>query len=182
MKYRQKAEDTEYLKKRIAVSSIPFSFFCTHANACTRNVFEHGHTHTLKYMYRVHSPLCVLVCMFKVLSTLCVHVCMLFACTCTCTCSMYIHTTCITMCTCTPCTKFICTCTCFTSSSSFNPISTLSQDLKQQNELMLETKSLLEQKAASLTSRADSVDELQAEIASMRVQIDSLNQVGSCRN
>lgn len=49
-------------------------------------------------------------------------------------------------------------------------------DLKQQNELMLETKSLLEQKAASLTSRADSVDELQAEIASMRVQIDSLNQ------
>ena len=44
---------------------------------------------------------------------------------------------------------------------------------------MLETKSLLEQKAASLTARADSVDELQAEIAAMRVQIDSLNQVGT---
>ncbi len=51
------------------------------------------------------------------------------------------------------------------------------QDLKQQNELMLETKSLLEQKAASLTARAEAVDDLETELAALRVQLDSLNQV-----
>ena len=50
------------------------------------------------------------------------------------------------------------------------------QDLKQQNELMLETKSLLEQKAASLTARADMVDDLQTELASLRAQTESLAQ------
>lgn len=50
------------------------------------------------------------------------------------------------------------------------------QDLKQQNELMLETKSLLEQKAASLTARADMVDDLQTELASLRAQAESLSQ------
>jgi hypothetical protein len=49
-------------------------------------------------------------------------------------------------------------------------------DLKQQNELMLETKSLLEQKAASLTARADMVDDLQTELASLRAQTESLAQ------
>lgn len=41
---------------------------------------------------------------------------------------------------------------------------------------MIETKTLLEQKVASLTTKADSVDELQIEIASYRVQLDALNQ------
>ena len=50
------------------------------------------------------------------------------------------------------------------------------QDLKQQNELMLETKSLLEQKGASLTARADMVDDLQTELASLRAQVESLTQ------
>lgn len=48
------------------------------------------------------------------------------------------------------------------------------QDLKQQNELMLETKSLLEQKADSLQSRSDALDELQEIHASMKVQMESL--------
>ena len=42
---------------------------------------------------------------------------------------------------------------------------------------MLETKALLEQKAISLTARAESVDELQEEMASIKVQLESLNQV-----
>ena len=42
---------------------------------------------------------------------------------------------------------------------------------------MLETKSLLEQKAASLTARAETVDDLQAELAALRVQVESVNQV-----
>ena len=50
------------------------------------------------------------------------------------------------------------------------------QDLKQQNELMLETKSLLEQKATSLTARADMVDDLQTDLASLRAQTESLTQ------
>ena len=50
------------------------------------------------------------------------------------------------------------------------------QDLKQQNELMLETKSLLEQKAASLTARAAMVDDLQTELASLRAQVEFLTQ------
>ena len=50
------------------------------------------------------------------------------------------------------------------------------QELKQQNELMIETKTLLEQKVTTLTSKADSVDELQVEIASYKVQLDALNQ------
>ena len=41
---------------------------------------------------------------------------------------------------------------------------------------MQETKTLLEQKVLSLTSRAESVDELQVEVASYKVQIDALNQ------
>jgi len=49
--------------------------------------------------------------------------------------------------------------------------------LKQQNDLMVETKALLEQKAISLTARAESVDELQEELASIKVQLESLNQV-----
>lgn len=50
------------------------------------------------------------------------------------------------------------------------------QELKQQNELMAETKTLLEQKVTTLTSRADTVDDLQAEVASLKVQVDALNQ------
>lgn len=46
--------------------------------------------------------------------------------------------------------------------------------MKQQNELMLETKSLLEQKADSLQSRSDALDELQEIHASMKVQMESL--------
>ena len=42
---------------------------------------------------------------------------------------------------------------------------------------MVETKALLEQKAISLTARAESVDELQEEMASIKVQLESLNQV-----
>lgn len=42
---------------------------------------------------------------------------------------------------------------------------------------MVETKALLEQKAISLTARAESVDELQEELASIKVQLESLNQV-----
>ncbi|XP_019849313.1 PREDICTED: girdin-like [Amphimedon queenslandica] len=49
-------------------------------------------------------------------------------------------------------------------------------ELKQQNELMIETKTLLEQKVTSLTSKADTVDDLQVEIASYKVQLDALNQ------
>ena len=41
---------------------------------------------------------------------------------------------------------------------------------------MIETKTLLEQKVTTLTSKADSVDELQVEIASYKVQLDALNQ------
>ena len=41
---------------------------------------------------------------------------------------------------------------------------------------MAETKALLEQKATNLTVRADMVDELQGEIASYKVQVESLNQ------
>ena len=41
---------------------------------------------------------------------------------------------------------------------------------------MLETKSLLEQKGASLTARADMVDDLQTELASLRAQVESLTQ------
>ena len=52
----------------------------------------------------------------------------------------------------------------------------LSQDLKQQNDLMTETKSLLEQKAASLAAKADTVDDLQTELASFRAQVESLAQ------
>ena len=51
-----------------------------------------------------------------------------------------------------------------------------SQDLKQQNELQLETRSLLEQRAAALAARADTVDELEEERASLRVQLESLHQ------
>ena len=54
------------------------------------------------------------------------------------------------------------------------------QELKQQNDLMVETKALLEQKAISLTARAESVDELQEELASIKVQLESLNQVNRC--
>ena len=46
--------------------------------------------------------------------------------------------------------------------------------MKQQNELMLETKALLEQKADSLQSRSDALDELQEVHASMKVQMESL--------
>ena len=42
---------------------------------------------------------------------------------------------------------------------------------------MLETKALLEQKATSLIAKTDMVDELMEEMASIRVQLDSLNQV-----
>ena len=41
---------------------------------------------------------------------------------------------------------------------------------------MLETKSLLEQKAASLTAKADTVDDLQTELVSLRAQVESLGQ------
>jgi len=49
-------------------------------------------------------------------------------------------------------------------------------ELKQQNDLMLETKALLEQKATSLIAKTEMADELMEEIASSRVQLDSLNQ------
>lgn len=49
--------------------------------------------------------------------------------------------------------------------------------MKQQNELMAETKTLLEQKAITLNSRAELVDDLQVEVASLKVQLDALNQV-----
>lgn len=42
---------------------------------------------------------------------------------------------------------------------------------------MLETKALLEQKATSLIAKTEMADELMEEIASSRVQLDSLNQV-----
>lgn len=70
--------------------------------------------------------------------------------------------------------------TCFLHSPFFHPLPFLSfslQELKQQNDLMVETKALLEQKAISLTARAESVDELQEELASIKVQLESLNQV-----
>ena len=51
----------------------------------------------------------------------------------------------------------------------------ISQDLKQQNELMLETKALLEQKADSLQSRSEALDELQEVHASLKVQFESLS-------
>lgn len=41
---------------------------------------------------------------------------------------------------------------------------------------MSETKALLEHKAATLTARAESVDELQASVASLRVQVGSFQQ------
>jgi predicted ATP-grasp superfamily ATP-dependent carboligase len=41
---------------------------------------------------------------------------------------------------------------------------------------MQETKNLLEQKVTSLTAKADSVDDLLVEVASLKVQIDALNQ------
>ena len=56
----------------------------------------------------------------------------------------------------------------------YSPTNTQFQDLKQQNELMLETKSLLEQKADSLQSRSDALDELQEVHASLKVQMESL--------
>lgn len=62
----------------------------------------------------------------------------------------------------------------------FFPSSFSLQELKQQNDLMVETKALLEQKAISLTARAESVDELQEELASIKVQLESLNQVNRC--
>lgn len=49
------------------------------------------------------------------------------------------------------------------------------QDLKQQNELMIETKALLEQKAGSLQSRSEALDELQEVHASLKVQFESLS-------
>ncbi len=52
----------------------------------------------------------------------------------------------------------------------------LSQELKQQNELMSETKSLLEQKVTSLTSRSDQLDEVQVDMASLKAQVESLHQ------
>lgn len=42
---------------------------------------------------------------------------------------------------------------------------------------MAETKTLLEQKAITLNSRAELVDDLQVEVASLKVQLDALNQV-----
>lgn len=50
------------------------------------------------------------------------------------------------------------------------------QDLKHQNELMRETKALLEQKADTLTTRAETLDQLQEEHASLKVQMESLQQ------
>jgi myosin heavy subunit len=50
------------------------------------------------------------------------------------------------------------------------------EELIHQNELMVETKALLEEKAASLATRAEAYDELQTEIASLKVQLESLNQ------
>ena len=41
---------------------------------------------------------------------------------------------------------------------------------------MAETKTLLEQKVTSLTTRSDMVDDLQVEVASLKAQLDSLNQ------
>lgn len=41
---------------------------------------------------------------------------------------------------------------------------------------MSETKSLLEQKVISLTSRSDMLDEAQVEIASVKAQVESLHQ------
>ena len=41
---------------------------------------------------------------------------------------------------------------------------------------MSETKSLLEQKVSALSTRADMVDDLQVEIASLKAQMESLNQ------
>ena len=52
----------------------------------------------------------------------------------------------------------------------------LLQELKQQNELMTETKSLLEQKVSSLTVRSDMLDDLQVEVASLKAQLESLHQ------
>ena len=52
----------------------------------------------------------------------------------------------------------------------------LLQELKQQNELMTETKSLLEQKVTSLTSRSDLLDEVQVDMATLKAQVESLHQ------
>ena len=52
------------------------------------------------------------------------------------------------------------------------------QELKQETELVNETKTLLEQKAATLAARAEAADELQSEIASLRVRLGAVNQVG----
>ena len=42
---------------------------------------------------------------------------------------------------------------------------------------MNDTKTLLEQKAATLASRAEAADELQSELASLKVRLDAITQV-----
>ena len=42
---------------------------------------------------------------------------------------------------------------------------------------MNDTKILLEQKAATLASKAEATEELQSEVASLRVRLDAVNQV-----
>ncbi len=48
--------------------------------------------------------------------------------------------------------------------------------MKAENELTVQTKSLLEQKIEALTYRSDALDDLQEEHASVRAQLESLQQ------
>lgn len=51
-----------------------------------------------------------------------------------------------------------------------------SQDLQGQNDLMVQTKKLLEQKATSLSAKTDTMDDLQEELASLKVRVESFQE------
>ena len=84
--------------------------------------------------------------------------------------------------------------TCNTRTHTCTYVHACIQDLQQQSELMFETKSILEQKNVSLSARAEtagnvppmssclhvtlfSSDVLQSEVATLKVQLESLTQV-----
>lgn len=48
--------------------------------------------------------------------------------------------------------------------------------MKAENDLTVQTKTLLEQKMEALTSRSDALDELQQQHASTKAQLESLQQ------
>ena len=52
----------------------------------------------------------------------------------------------------------------------------VSQGLKAENDLTIQTKALLEQKIEALTTRSEALDDLQEQFASTKVQLESLQQ------